>query len=243
MHEHTDFGQLYDALGIRPGCSIVELRAAYRRLAAQLHPDAGGQADDVARLQQINRIYHSATQFHRMHGRLPGETVACVAAGDGDGTDGCGTGTDADDKMAVNAPHARPALAVPRRRMRSLMLGGVVIALLAWITTFPDDASQRLAGSQDNYRKEPATGRLTTLGQDTQRVAIGMASARVLAVSGEPLSRHEVRWDYGPSWIAFECGVVSDWYSSPLRPIHSGPASPGERDQVHTQTGCRTTGD
>lgn len=247
MHEHTDFGLLYDALGIRPGCSMAELRTAYRRLASRLHPDAGGRGDDVERLQQINRIYHSATQFHRVHGRLPGETAAGVAIADAVGVHVATA--DADEEEASSALHAqalqpipRMAMAVPRHRMRSLMLAGVLVALLAWITALPDNASQRLSGSQEDDREAQAAGLTTTAHPHERRVAIGMAPAGVLAVSGEPLSRREVRWDYGPSWIAFDCGVVSDWYSSPLRPIHPGPASPGQRDQARAQESCGTTG-
>lgn len=237
MHENTDFGQLYDALGIRPGCSIAELRLAYRRQAAQLHPDAGGTGADVARLQQINRIYHSATRFHRMHGRLPGETAACFASADAVDDDARAAAPDMPHAQAT-LPIACAPMADPRRKMRSLMLAGVVIALLAWVVAPAEEAPQRLAGSQDNFHVMPGAGVAKARRQHTQRVAIGMTPARVMAISGPPLSRHESRWDYGPSWIAFDCGLVSDWYSSPLRPLHPGPASPVKRDQVRARADC-----
>ena len=44
-------------LGISEGEGLKEARAAYRRLAAQCHPDAGGDAD---RMAEINRAWDEA---------------------------------------------------------------------------------------------------------------------------------------------------------------------------------------
>uniref|UniRef100_A0A0E0LXP5 J domain-containing protein n=1 Tax=Oryza punctata TaxID=4537 RepID=A0A0E0LXP5_ORYPU len=50
-------GTLYDVLGIRAGATVREIKAAYRRLARERHPDvagaaaaAGAGADDFVRL-------------------------------------------------------------------------------------------------------------------------------------------------------------------------------------------------
>lgn len=237
VHDHTDFSLLYDALGIRPGCSVDELRAAYRRVAAGLHPDAGGRGVDVEKLQQINRIYHAATQFQRMHGRLPGERTpvrpprARAQAARAMATHG--------GEAAGMQPLAVAPMAGPGRRLRSLLLAGVLAAVIAGLLELhreaapvpgPGQAGADAAAPSD----QPPAG-------SGGRMALGMPPADVLLLSGPPLSAHERRWDYGPSWVAFDCGAVSDWYSSPLRPIHRGPARP-EHSGATVRERCTETG-
>jgi DnaJ-class molecular chaperone len=74
QHSHTAprFGLLaedpgvtnaYTALWLRPGAPLPVVKAAYRALAAQYHPDAGG--DPIA-MQRLNQAY-SILQTHLRH--------------------------------------------------------------------------------------------------------------------------------------------------------------------------------
>ncbi|HEU0235705.1 MAG TPA: J domain-containing protein [Candidatus Limnocylindrales bacterium] len=45
----------YATLGLRPGADASEVRAAYRRLARQYHPDRSGDRRTTERMQAINR--------------------------------------------------------------------------------------------------------------------------------------------------------------------------------------------
>ena len=72
MADDTDFAALYRELGVDPGCTPAELRRAWRRRVAKLHPDLGGDAEDTGRLQQLNRLYDAAVDFHARYDRLPG---------------------------------------------------------------------------------------------------------------------------------------------------------------------------
>ena len=47
----------YAELGLRPGASEAEVRAAFRRLAARWHPDRNPSPEAVAWMQRINRAY------------------------------------------------------------------------------------------------------------------------------------------------------------------------------------------
>jgi hypothetical protein len=58
------------------------------------------------------------------------------------------------------------------------------------------------------------------------RIELGASAETVRAIEGRPLMENAGRWDYGPSWIAFSDGKVSDWYSSRLRPLKVGSARP-----------------
>lgn len=49
--------EAYRMLGVRPGVSELELRAAYRRLALQWHPDRCDDPDADERMGAINRAY------------------------------------------------------------------------------------------------------------------------------------------------------------------------------------------
>lgn len=74
MAEIHDFSRLYRQLGLEPGCSLRELRMAYRRRVARLHPDRDRDQEygDGQILQQLNILYGAALDFQRHMGRLPG---------------------------------------------------------------------------------------------------------------------------------------------------------------------------
>jgi hypothetical protein len=85
---NQDFAQLYSELGLRPGCSLVELKRAYRRRVAEQHPDRVGDrvgpAPSVSKnlaLPELIALYSAAIQFHRQYGRLPGGQHARVSGG------------------------------------------------------------------------------------------------------------------------------------------------------------------
>lgn len=86
MSDDTDFAALYRELGIDTTGSLQALRNAYRRRVAKLHPDQGGDAEDTGRLQQLNRLYDAACDFHRRYGRLPGAPAPSMSARPGGAT-------------------------------------------------------------------------------------------------------------------------------------------------------------
>jgi molecular chaperone DnaJ len=52
----------YAELGLSPGASDAELKAAWRRLVAAWHPDRNNAADAVQRMQSINKAYQHIRQ-------------------------------------------------------------------------------------------------------------------------------------------------------------------------------------
>ncbi|HSW17891.1 MAG TPA: DnaJ domain-containing protein [Ramlibacter sp.] len=50
-----DVNECYDALGLDPGSSDAQIKAAWRRLAAQWHPDRNASPEALRHIQRINR--------------------------------------------------------------------------------------------------------------------------------------------------------------------------------------------
>ncbi|MGH8025192.1 MAG: hypothetical protein ACREO0_00550 [Pseudoxanthomonas sp.] len=190
---------------------MADFKRAYRRRVAQLHPDHPDNSSDVSRLQRLNRLYAAAIEFQRTHGRLPGALRATP------------NGTSDDALFAPDeAPsHDSPPLSGSGSYWRYVLLLALLGLALYGLSvqepaiTMPDAVQPIDAPKQDLHR--PATEKL---------LAIGMDGKQVRGIQGEPFNSHEQRWEYGPSWILFDCGKVVDWYSSPLHPLHVHSASP-----------------
>jgi len=223
MAGDTDFLVLFQELGLSAGCRVDELKLAFRRRVSQLHPDRVGDRvpDAESRLQRLTATYNAALDFHRQHGRLPGYAAAARA------------------QQSATQPHEPPAgagaaAAHPKLPQVSIIIFAVTAALLVWwLLGGPGD---------DEYAGEAST--TPTIPADASRIAdispaqspaphrlmLGMSPQDVRAIQGEPLSTGDEHWDYGPSWIAFKCGKVSDWYSSRLGPLRASTPHPSPSD-------------
>lgn len=199
MSEDTDFAALYRELGIDATCSLAELRVAWRRRVAKLHPDQGGSAEDTGRLQQLNQRFDAAVDFHARYGRLPGAAVPGQLVGATGESPRPSTWQRAD-----TVPDEIPAAGFGRIPRYFVALSLIAIVLLGW----------RIAVGRDDDRNE----------HPAQAIAPGMEKDTVRDILGEPLDMHALRWDYGPSWVEFRCDKVVDWYSSPLRPLRVSAA-------------------
>ena len=216
MAEDTDFVALYDELGLDTECSLADFKHAYRRRVAQLHPDHPDNSSDISRLQRLNRLYAAAIEFQRTHGRLPGamRTSPIEMRGDAQFV--------SDDAPAHDSPAVSGSASYWRYVLLVALLGLVLYGLSIQepATTISDAVQPTDAPRQDLHR--PAVEKL---------LAIGMDGPQVRRIQGEPFNSHEQRWEYGPSWILFDCGKVVDWYSSPLHPLQVRSASPAGNAQ------------
>jgi len=225
--DETDFLDLYTRLRLKPGCSLAEFKQAYRRHVAQWHPDrrADGHVDALAarRLQRLTRQYGAAMEFHRRHGRLPGGApLPGVAV--------------ATPKPAAVIEDGTPAATViadteslPRRPLGAwwwLAIGAIGVAVLAWslmpAASEPDAEDSTEAAIVRTTGVPAANSAFAVSGP----LSLGMSEDEVIALEGEPTQRADGRWEYGPSWVRFDNHTVSDWYSSPLRGLHSESPRP-----------------
>lgn len=221
MADDTDFVALYDELGLSSACSMADFKRAYRRRVAQLHPDHPASSSDLSRLQRINRLYAAALEFERAHGRLPGQQTAAHPA-----------------RQESRRPHAVEA---SRGNEQPADVSGtgfrwryVLLMVLLGVVLY------RLAAEQPTATpvatKPDAIPRQTTHAPVTHAyLALGMEEDQVRRIQGEPYNSHQTRWEYGPSWILFDCKQVVDWYSSPLHPLqvqHSHPTENAKRSSA-----------
>lgn len=206
MARETDFLDLYRALGLDPGCGLIEFKQAYRRRVSELHPDRriGNALDRRAaeRLQRLTALYRAAMAFQHRHGRLPGAPQARAI-----------------QPASVVTPHPRSPEAVtatPRRRSRWLLIlpAAAIAGWLLWgseplpspVATPPEQATPDGNSAED----AAAPARTLELGMDTDTVR---------SMEGDPIIVSDGRWEYGPSWVRFENNKVTDWYSSALHPL------------------------
>ena len=224
MAAPTDFLRLYQELGLAPGASVDDLRQAYRRRVAELHPDRKGVSYSATvpgaaeRLQQLTALYNAASLFHRQHGRLPGASAPPRPP------------------AYERAPNTTQT-SEPARTSRIVWLLAVLLAiLLIWFAWSPPviesngetDESGDAAPAADPAPPMPAAAVPAMPPAHVPALKLGMHDDEVLAIEGQPVSRSGGHWDYGPSWIEFDTdrNKVTDWYSSPLRPLRNASRHP-----------------
>lgn len=237
MNGGTDFLLLYKELRLRPGCALDEFRNAYRRRVAELHPDRVQHhlyEDAAARLSSLNAMYSAAMEFHKLHGRLPGE-VANYRPEPARPTPKAPTPA----PETVTQPPRRASWLVPALLILAALIVGWLLGAVEQEN--PDDQSSAATPTPIAIAAVPVAAALRPA-----RIRVGMDSDRVVAIEGQPVATTQDRWDYGPSWIAFHCGEVLDWYSSPLRPLKvesmQAPADEVEKESRLKIPGCLKAG-
>lgn len=215
MSDDTDFITLYEELKLGAQCDLAEFKRAYRKRVTQLHPDHQGEAGDMPRLQRLNRMYDAALDFHREHGRLPGAPPARTPAkpspapqwGDEDTVASPAHASEALGAVLIDEPEPVTGMSRRRRYVLLLVLAGV---LLYWWAAHRS-AAPSLDPEGPGDAVHPGFGATVV----AREVTVGMDEQQVRRILGAPTGMHDGRWDYGDSWVQFQCGQVVGWYSAP----------------------------
>lgn len=221
MAGNNDFLALYQELGLRADCSLEEFKLAHRKRVGALHPDrAGGGEAAMQELPRLNALYTRAMEFHRRHGRLPGAAQPAAT-----------TGPRVPPRAATPSMATPDAPAASRRNWLPLLLVLAAALIAAWLWAHPVEPASAPRGVP---AAQPVRARAApTRPAAAQTFELGTPAKRVRALQGAPLGGWEQHWDYGPSWVEFRCGVVTGWYSSPLRPLKvASPGPPASSDFV-----------
>ena len=241
----TDFAQLYLQLGIRNDCSLEEFKQACRRRIRQQHPDRpdGEVRWNAAQLPltELLALYAKALRFHRRHGRLPGAAATTPAFNTGLRPLAPAYAKPHQAKTSPTEASQRNSIRIPVLILATTIIGFAVVNVwnggetAAEASTSSNDSSlsQLMDAEKFQISSEPVPQEAAGVQQDGQPVVapprlieIGMDAKTVRSIQGDPVQWKESEWIYGPSWIRFERGRVSDWYSSPLHRLKTETSSP-----------------
>jgi len=233
----NDYSRYYAVLGVTHGVEWKALRARYRRLIGQWHPDRFlGEAPERAlaeeRSKQITIAYQALERYYRDHGVLPPEKPATFSAETGAAPSNAGA---APEGAARPAKPAETTAAEPRPGRRPAR-HRALIALSALVV-----------GVYGAYRysdggiEEPSTIAAPQLPQvaapepqppESQRetgvISAGSTLGDVYAIQGIPTSTEGDIWHYGKSSIRFANGKVASWTQHPDSPLRIARDQPVE---------------
>ncbi len=237
-----DFSLLYFQLDLEPGCSLEELKRAYRVRVAELHPDRHGDRTDsnqgLEALTELTSLYSKAIRFHRIHGRLPG---AAPKAG-GEHTShtvhpaqprhagrGSHDATPTSPRVTASRPIGRsdpaPNRTTPTLAIVTILVLVIVMLALHWSESGLEQKAENSLHAQEAEQSYDA---------QEPRLELGMEEGAVFAIQGAPVVVQDGIWNYGSSWVRFEDGHLVDWSSVPpnqLRTPTPRPVSEEEESQ------------
>lgn len=234
----SDYSRHYAVLRITHDIDWTTLRARYKRLIGQWHPDrfpATGSERELAEehSKQITVAYQALERYYQDHGVLPplerptkAGASAASAADKVPPPSGTGTG----------GPIHELAKAAPGRRQRVfIVLCSVVMASYA-AYHYSDEATRahREAGA-DTHVQETRSGaaRRTSDFPQAGGISPGSTPGEVYAIQGIPTLTQGDTWHYGKSSIRFEHGKVVSWTQHPDNPLRIARNQPVElRDGV-----------
>jgi len=230
MHDYTD---CYAILGVRPDTDWETLRAHYKRLIGQWHPDrfsADTAQQKIAeeRSKQITVAYQALEKYRLEHGALPAMEPAAVPV-DAQrpiwdavpGSDRAGS-THRPETGTTGAAVREIAKRRPGRRRRAAFALSALIAALylahryfdAWVPNDiqPDDSAQAPGVA-------PPAPRLAESPSEQRGISTGSTFGDVYAIQGIPTLTQGDTWHYGRSQVRFAQGKVISWSENPDDPL------------------------
>lgn len=198
-----DFERLYREFDLKPGADLADLKLAFRRRAALLHPDRLEARDPISQhlatehLQGLTRLYNAALQFHRQHGRLPGALPQRPGPA----------------PTPAPVPEFVPTATAPVRRSRHV---GWILLLVAALGFVLIRGLSESVPREAPKRSMPSVQASNAQAPEVDGLQVGMPESVVMELMGAPIAIDGDRWLYGPSWLRFERGELREWYDSPL---------------------------
>lgn len=235
----ADYSRHYAVLGTTHSTDWEALRARYKRLIGQWHPDrfpADTTEKELAEeySKQITIAYRTIESYYRDHGVLPPLEPATI--------DEKATGTAtrsvvaepnnanpvAEPQTAAATEH--PPTAAPRRRrtlivLSALALGAYVVFHHADDQTSDGDTATPAADTP----QVPATApKPRETSQESGGITVGSTLGEVYSIQGIPTLTQGDTWYYGKSSVRFEQGKVVSWTQHPDNPLRIARDQPLE---------------
>lgn len=237
-----DFGDCYAVLGLPADTEWDALRAHYRRLIHQWHPDRFAADSAQQRLaeersKQITAAYQALDKYRRDHGVLP--PVNSVATPADDRRPASGQSQESDVVGANDRGHGRMpdanGFGLPTRgrwRWRRAVLAVAVLIAVTYMAVRNLDELFRKSGQADESVAERVDAqlapRLADRSGEHRGIATGSTIGDVYAIQGIPTATHGNTWYYGKSQVHFAQGTVISWDEDPGYPLRIARNQPSQ---------------
>jgi hypothetical protein len=222
-----DYSDYYATLGATPDTNWETLRANYRRLIGQWHPDRFSDDPPSKRIaeersKQITIAYQTLEKYRRDHGLLPSIEPAAGSRSAGEPAQ---KGVPTSD---VSGLKVRAESGKTRASVREFAKGGrgpwrhAAIACSALITVLYLTHHYHDPGAPDNDRPEDTpqvTSVATPIPGPTRGISTGSTLGEVYSIQGVPTLTEGETWHYGKSQIRFAQGKVISWDEHPDNPL------------------------
>jgi len=220
-----DFSEYYATLGVPPDASWENVRAHYRSLIRQWHPDRfatdiGQQTVAEEHSKRITAAYQALEKYRRDHGALPSVSRAPMAAVD----QTRGDRPASSDRSGPEEPAVSARGSAKARRGRRIALVSFALAAagylalnnkVAWV---PNDSRVQETASQPGTA--PALPHAAETPGAQRGIALGSTFGDVYAIQGIPSLTQGDIWHYGKSQVRFARGKVISWHEDPGNPLH-----------------------
>jgi DnaJ-like protein len=233
----TDHSRYYATLGVGPDTEWKALRARYKRLIGQWHPDrytSDGSAREMAEehSKQITIAYQALERYYRDHGVLPPPGPAQTPEGEAmKRSDAPGAHARHAGGAAAAARHGEPAQAVTGRRYNVFILLSALIVAAYGAYLYSEEQASEAAAAAERARLEEAADaatRATENSRESGGISAGATLGEVYAIQGIPTQTQGDTWHYGKSSIRFAQGKVVSWTQHPDNPLRIARDQPIE---------------
>ena len=217
----------YDTLGIAPGCTLLALKSARRRLVKSWHPDRFPAESDARqraerRIKEINTAFDRLIAHYRAHGTLPQDASSDPPVWK--------TTTSSTAESGASERPAAQRFDEPLRWRSALFLVIVVITLAATVRSIfvgdddPTDETVSLPSSRSVVTPALPSPSLPAPSRSSNTYfTIGSSLGDVYAIQGIPTATETNIWHYGKSAVYFSEGAVVGWNHDAANPLKAEP--------------------
>jgi len=220
-----DYSRHYAILRITHNTDWNALRARYKRLIGQWHPDRF-QSDEPERQlaeehsKEITLAYQALERYYRDHGVLPnieaphgGEDVEAAVRPS--------AAPEAARQPAGPARGASPDAPAPpgRRRLALIVLSSILMAGYAAYRYSDEEARPPAASDLDGRVEEAEPASPARDLPQPGGISAGSTLGEVYAIQGIPTQTEGNIWHYGKSSVRFAQGKVVSWSQHPDNPL------------------------
>ena len=232
------YSECYATLGVGPETDWNTLRAKYRRLIGQWHPDRFSADSSRKQLaeehcKRITLAYQALERYRREYGVLPAPEPASEigtaqhpeAASEREGSPESAEspGPDATRSADVSGTTAKP-----ESHYRAAIFVSVFVAATFILSFYETDTADSDGASAPEHATTATGQAVDSRRSDSGGFLVGSTPVEVYDVQGVPTSSESEVWRYGKSSIRFRQGKVVGWSQHPDNPLHLAADQPIE---------------